>query len=75
MQAVIAADEQQEGHGCAAQLDAGVLDDVLASGAAHDGLRASLHDVWQGHKEDPNKVRQRADATDIHINLTVFSDA
>lgn len=50
------ADEQQEGRGCSAQLDTAVIDGMLAGGAAHDGAKASLHDVWQGHKEDPYKV-------------------
>lgn len=50
------ANEQQEGGGCSSQLDAAVLDSMLAGGATQEELKASLHDVWQGHKEDPHKV-------------------
>jgi hypothetical protein len=51
-------EDVEESHirGCAAQLDADVMDGVLSGAPAHEGLRSALHDVWQGHKDDPYKA-------------------
>ncbi|EIE25162.1 hypothetical protein COCSUDRAFT_40488 [Coccomyxa subellipsoidea C-169] len=41
--------------GCAAQLDAGALVAIVSHEPVYEGLRASLQDIWLGHKEDPHK--------------------
>ena len=48
---------QHESRGCSAMLDADALEEIVARGAAWDGVRETLRDVWQGQKEDPRKVR------------------
>ncbi|CAL8461868.1 g1399 [Coccomyxa elongata] len=47
--------EMEEVKGCAAQLDAGALVAMVSHKPAYEGLRASLQDIWLGHKEDPHK--------------------
>ncbi len=47
----------EEVKGCAAQLDAGALVAMVSHKPAYEGLRASLQDIWLGHKEDPHKVQ------------------
>lgn len=49
--------EMEEVKGCAAQLDAGALVAMVSHKPAYEGLRASLQDIWLGHKEDPHKVQ------------------
>ena len=49
--------QQESRSGCAAMLDAHALEGLVARGAAWDGVRETLRDVWRGQKEDSRKVR------------------
>ena len=51
--------QEESSRGCSARLDADALEGIIARGAAWDGARETLRDVWRGHKEDPLKVYWR----------------
>ena len=62
--------EVEKVKGCAAQMDAGALVAMVSHKPVYEGLRASLEDIWLGHKEDPHKVQTNqslAQAPPLHV--------